>query len=100
MNLFLMPLQSMGLLQRKNDMLKMQNTISCIETSVIQLNDDLRVIKKNIETIDKKTRELGVVNEILLSVQQSMLDELAIEGLSNQVVVFPIVSDSDDDLPN
>lgn len=90
----------MGLLQKKNDMLKVQNAILRIETSITKLSNDNRIIKKNIELINKKTKELGVVNDILLSVQQSMLDEFIVENPSNQIAVFPLTSDNDDDLPN
>lgn len=81
-------------------MLKMQTAIARIEASVTRLNGDLCTVKKNVEIIDKKTKELGVVNEILLSVQQSMLEDLTIDGTTNQIAVFPIVSNGDDDLPN
>jgi len=100
MNLFLMPLRSMGLLRKKDDMLEINSTILRIETSIAKLSNDNRIIKKNIELINKKTKELGVVNDILLSVQQSMLDEFVVENPSKQITVFPLTSDNDDDLPN
>ncbi len=81
-------------------MLEINSTILRIETSIAKLSNDNRIIKKNIELINKKTKELGVVNDILLSVQQSMLDEFVVENPSKQITVFPLTSDNDDDLPN
>jgi hypothetical protein len=91
----------MGLLQKKDDMLEVHNTILRIETSIARLSNDNRVIKKNIKLLNKKIKELSVVNDILLSVQQSILDEFTVENPLDRIAVFPLTADDDDDdLPN
>tara|TARA_B100000131_G_C17892887_1_gene523091 strand:- start:260 stop:547 length:288 start_codon:yes stop_codon:yes gene_type:complete len=93
----------MGLSPKSNDSLKFQAEIELLRSELKQLSADHEVTKRNILILDKQVKEINAVNEILLSLQQQLLEEMIPQygktSNPSAVAVFPLntgVPDDDD----
>ena len=82
---------------------ELRNQLELAERQIVQLNTIVSDLHSVVTSLNKKVKEVSAVNEIILNVQQSMLDEYML-GTSKQtskvMPFFTIGGNDDDDLPN
>jgi hypothetical protein len=88
---------------QQSEIVELREQLVDAKAQINQLNLIVTDLHESVSILSKKVREIAAVNEIILSVQQNMLEELAFGTQVQQKNVVPIFSfpgNDDDDLPN
>ena len=103
LNLFSMLLRHPDHSQLNDEINMLKSELSGSNEKIEELRQALVITQGNIITLNHKLKELNGVNEILLSVQQHIIEELSgpMAGSSKTVMpLFSFTGTDDDDLPN
>ena len=102
LNLFSMLLRHPDHSRLNDEINSLKLELSGSNEKIEELRQALIVTQGNIITLNHKLKELNGVNEILLSVQQHIIDELNGPAVSSKSVMplFSFAGPDDDDLPN
>jgi len=97
-----MLLQPRGRSQLNDEISELKSELANSNDDITQLKQQLLVAQHNISQLSVKMKELNGVNEILLTVQQHIIEELSGGPVQNKKVVplFSFSGSDDDDLPN
>ena len=102
LNLFSMLLRPQGHSQLKDEISELKSELANSNNNIAKLKEQLIVSQHNISRLNVKVKELNGVNEILLTVQQHIIEELSGSPIQSKKVVplFSFGGLDDDDLPN
>jgi dynactin complex subunit len=102
LNLFSMLLRHPDHSRLTEEVNALKSELSGSNEKIEELKTALVVTQGNIITLNHKLKELHGVNEILLSVQQHIIEELNGSSVSSKsaLPLFSFSASDDDDLPN
>jgi len=81
----------------------LRNQLELAKSQIVQMNTVMSELHSVVSSLSRKVKEVSAVNEIILNVQQSMLDEYMLgsnKQTSKVMPFFTVGGNDDDDLPN